>query len=295
MFCLINTQRILKVVCPVLIIFFSSCFGNDHQIHKIDLAKTHGVQVANTDKEDIKQIRKIDPADVILKRPQVPVFCFHHIKDKQANWGEMMKTYSVTPAQFAELLQAIHDSGYHTILPNQLYNYLAYGDPLPSKPIMLTFDDTDEEQFTIGAKEMDKYGFKGVFFIMTVSIGKPHYMTKEQIKTLVQNGHAVESHTWNHKNVKKYESSDFQIQLIKPKKTIEEITGKAASYFAYPFGEWNQAAISLLKKADFKLAFALSGRRDSSDPLYTVRRMIVPSFWSTKGVMQAMKHTFSKN
>jgi peptidoglycan/xylan/chitin deacetylase (PgdA/CDA1 family) len=29
---------------------------------------------------------------------------------------------------------------------------------------MITFDDTRGEQYTIGAAEMEKYGFKGVFF-----------------------------------------------------------------------------------------------------------------------------------
>jgi hypothetical protein len=32
---------------------------------------------------------------------------------------------------------------------------------------MITFDDT-VEQYTIGAAEMEKHGFKGVFFVMTV-------------------------------------------------------------------------------------------------------------------------------
>jgi hypothetical protein len=29
------------------------------------------------------------------------------------------------------------------------------------------------EQYTIGAAEMEKYGFKGVFFVMTVSLTVP--------------------------------------------------------------------------------------------------------------------------
>ena len=43
------------------------------------------------------------------------------------------------------------------------------------------------------------------------------------------------------------------------------------------------------------MAFSLSGKRDPRDPLFTVRRMIVPSFWSAKGMMQAMKKTFEKD
>lgn len=160
---------------------------------------------------------------------------------------------------------------------------------------MITFDDTDEEQFTVGAKEMNKYGFKGVFFIMTVSIGQPDYMTKEQIKELSQNGNAVESHTWDHKDVRKYDNADLQKELLNPKHTIEEITGKTADYFAYPFGAWNESGINLLKKAGIKMAFTLAAKRDHANPLYTVRRMMVSGTWSTNGMMQAMKKTFERN
>jgi peptidoglycan/xylan/chitin deacetylase (PgdA/CDA1 family) len=60
---------------------------------------------------------------------------------------------------------------------------------------MITFDDTRGEQFSIGANEMDKYGFKGVFFVMTVSINRPNYLTKDQIKKLSNTGHVIAAHT----------------------------------------------------------------------------------------------------
>jgi hypothetical protein len=61
-------------------------------------------------------------------------------------------------------MQMLADSGYHSILPDQYYDYLVYGKPLPSKPFMITYDDTDLEQFTIGKTEMDKHGFQGRIF-----------------------------------------------------------------------------------------------------------------------------------
>jgi peptidoglycan/xylan/chitin deacetylase (PgdA/CDA1 family) len=203
-----------------------------------------------------------------------------------------MKSYSVSPLQFAQQMKMLKDSGYETVLPNQLYDYLVYGAKLPAKPVMLTFDDTDEEQFSIGYQEMKKYGFKGVFFIMTISINRPRYMTKEQLKQLADDGNAVESHTWDHHMVTKYQGEDWDKQFVKPRKTIEDITGKPATYFAYPYGLWNAAAIPELKKAGFKMAFILSTKRDSTEPLYTVRRMIVPGQWSASGMMKAMKQTF---
>lgn len=278
-------------------IYSSSCLGTDTGLieHKVQVTDAKPESHAVPEVSITQTSRKVADAATIMARKQVPVLCYHHIKAIKPGQSESSKTYFVTPQQFAEQMKALHDSGYQTILPNQLYNYLAYGDPLPPKPIMLTFDDTDEEQFSVGWKEMKKYDFKGVFFIMTISIGKPNYMTKAQIKELADNGNAVESHTWDHKNVKKYDPDDYQKQLLNPRKTIEEITGKPATYFAYPFGAWDQNAISLLKKADFKLAFILSTKRDPANPLYTVRRMLVPTQWSTKGVMSAMKSTFHKD
>jgi hypothetical protein len=110
--------------------------------------------------------RTMADAATIMARQQVPVLCYHHIYDIPRATRE----YDVTVNEFKRQMKILHDSGYHSVLPDQLYNYLAYGDPLPEKPFMITFDDTDEEQFSVAKPEMDKYGFKGVYFLMTISL-----------------------------------------------------------------------------------------------------------------------------
>src|ERR1700743_2249600 len=120
----------------------------------------------------------------IMARKRVPIVCDHQIRDWRQKDAKTAKDYIIPVASFKEHLKMLADSGYHTILPDQLYAYLTKGTPLPSKPIMLTFDDTDLDQFEVARPEMKKYGFKGVFFIMTVSIGKKHYMSSQQIKQL---------------------------------------------------------------------------------------------------------------
>jgi peptidoglycan/xylan/chitin deacetylase (PgdA/CDA1 family) len=139
---------------------------------------------------------------------------------------------------------------------------------------------------------MEKYGFKGLFFIMTVSLGRPNYMTREQVKQLSEAGNEIGSHTWDHKNIKKFTDADWAIQIDKPTKTLETITGKPVKYFAYPFGLWNTAAIPQLKAHGFNAAFQLSAKRDEKDPLYTIRRMIVPGAWTAGNLKVWMKRTF---
>ena len=231
-------------------------------------------------------------ATTILSKKEVPILCYHNIKDFSSSASGMIKSYTVKPPAFAEQMKALADAGYHTILPEQLNNYLVFDGPLPEKPFMITFDDTREEQFSIGAAEMKKYGFKGVFFIMTVSINRPGYMSKEQIKKLSDDGHVIAAHTWDHHMVPKYSGDDWNTQLVKPKAKLEDIIGKPVTDFAYPFGLWNTAAIPELKKSGYKMAYILSTKRDPVDPLYTIRRIIVSGTWSTQGMIKSIESSF---
>jgi peptidoglycan/xylan/chitin deacetylase (PgdA/CDA1 family) len=253
-----------------------------------------------------KSIAGGKPADAatIIARKQVPILCYHQIRDWTAKDSKNGKDYICPIATFKADMKMLADSGYHTILPDQLYAYLTTGAVLPSKPIMLTFDDTDVDQFTIANPELKKYHFKGVYFVMTVSLNrKPHYMTSEQVKQLSDEGNIIGSHTWDHHMVSKYEHShmvpgkkkpvdDWVEQIDKPTKKLEEVTGKKIDYFAYPFGIWKSPNIPELKKRGFKAAFQLADKRDPQEPLYTIRRIIASGYWSAKTLSNNIRGSF---
>jgi peptidoglycan/xylan/chitin deacetylase (PgdA/CDA1 family) len=235
-----------------------------------------------------------DPATV-LARQQVPILCYHQIRDWRGSDSKGAKDYIVPVENFKAQIKMLADSGYHSVLPDQLMAYLTTGAALPSKPVMFTFDDTDLDQYTVAAPELEKHGFKGVFFIMTVSIGRrgrQPYMDKTQIKDLADRGHQIAAHTWDHHNVKKYAGDDWRIQIEEPKQELEEITGKPIKYFAYPFGLWNPPAIPELKKRGMEAAFILAEKRDPQDPLHTIRRIIASGYWSPKTLYGSMVQSF---
>lgn len=272
----------MKKFCSLaLIIIACSCSNNSIILKQVtkDTIATPSVPV----------VMRAAVADMYAK-PQVPILCYHHIRALKSNSSN---DYVVAPSSFAEQMKTLADSGYHTVLPADLENYYTLNKALPVKPVMLTFDDTDLEQFTIAEAEMKKHGFKGVFFIMNISIGKHNYMSAEDIKTLATEGNVIGAHTWDHHRVTDYNDSAWNKQLGQAKAKLENITGKPVQYFAYPFGLWNKQAIPQLQSRDIHMAFQLSAKRDSTEPLYTVRRMIVPGTWTTKGLIKAMKGTFS--
>jgi peptidoglycan/xylan/chitin deacetylase (PgdA/CDA1 family) len=235
---------------------------------------------------------KIADANTILSRKQVPVLCYHQIRDWKPTDSKSAKDYIVPVETFKAHLKMLADSGYQTILPDEYYAYLNLGIPLPDKPIMLTFDDTEENQYAIAAPEMKKYDFKAVYFIMTVSLGRPKYMSKDQVKQLSEAGHVIGSHTWDHHNVKKYKGEDWVTQIEKPTKTLEAITGKKVEHFAYPFGLWNPEAFPELKKRGFRSAYVLAEKRDPTDPLFTIRRIIASGYWDAKRLNNSIQRSF---
>jgi peptidoglycan/xylan/chitin deacetylase (PgdA/CDA1 family) len=211
---------------------------------------------------------------------EVPVLCYHQIRTWKSSDSKFDKEFIAAPAVFEQQMKLLHDSGYHTILPDALINAWQKNIRLPEKTVVLTFDDGCLSQFTDALPVLNRYGFKAVFFIMTVTLDKPNYMSRAQVKAISEQGHLIGCHTWDHHNVKQYKKQDWQIQLVKPTLQLEQITGKLVNYFAYPYGVWDSAAVAELQQYNYKAAFQLAGKGDNTHPLFTINRMIADGQWT---------------
>lgn len=287
---------LICILSPCFVLFTISCQQGVKNASSDQADSTKSDSSATVTETAVSSDKQRAPADAaaILARKQVPILCYHQIRDWKPRDSKGAKDYIVPVSTFKEHIKMLADSGYHSVLPEQVYNYLLYGDPLPPKPVMITFDDNEENQFVIANAELKKYGFKAVYFIMTVSLGRPNYMTRDQVKQLSDEGNTIASHTWDHHNVKKYQGEDWVTQIEKPTKTLKEIIGKEIEYFAYPFGLWNKEAIPELKKRGMKAAFILATKRDDADPLFTIRRIIASGYWSARTLHNSMVNSFGE-
>jgi peptidoglycan/xylan/chitin deacetylase (PgdA/CDA1 family) len=70
----------------------------------------------------------------------------------------------------------------------------------PRKPVpfMLTFDDGGVSAHTVVAGELEQLGWRGHFFITTDLIGRPFFMSREQIRDLHERGHVIGTHSRTH-------------------------------------------------------------------------------------------------
>lgn len=64
--------------------------------------------------------------------------------------------------------------------------------------VVFTFDDGGVSFLTIAAPVLEKYGFRGIFFIATAYIGSTGFLTADQIRELAGRGHVIGSHSHTH-------------------------------------------------------------------------------------------------
>lgn len=166
--------------------------------------------------------------------------------------------------QFESHLKYLKDNNYFTLRLNELELYLDGKLQIPQKSIVLTIDDgTIFNRDAIGI--LEEYDLNATLFAITGWVD-PNTFISENLD--------LESHTDKMHN--QYECPGYGSQgggilclpedvVLKDLKTSQEKLG-GSKYFAYPFFDFNDRAISLLKQAGFNMAFI--GQYDSDGDSY---------------------------
>jgi hypothetical protein len=127
--------------------------------------------------------------------------------------------------------------------------------PLPAQPIdsslglvTLSFDDGSKTQYINGWPIMQKYEFRGTFYITTGNLDGFWYMTPQMVRTLYKSGNHIGAHTINHKNLTTISSDEVDNQLKQPQEFLERLLDTEIKDFATPFGAVNPSILTQIKK-----------------------------------------------
>jgi len=227
----------------------------------------------------------------IIKRATVPVLCYHQLRNWTSSDSQYNRLNLISPPRyFRAHLDALAEDGWTTISPTRYLRHLTTGAALPHKPIMLSFDDGSAGQAHEGLTQLAKRGMTGTFFVMTVILGKPRWMSVRDIHRLADAGMTIGSHTWDHHAVSDLSGGGWKVQLQQSRETLRKASGQSVEHFAYPYGVVSTKAYPHLKKAGYKTAFQLEAKKlDPAAPLYTLRRSIAVSTWSGAKLIQHLR------
>lgn len=195
---------------------------------------------------------------------RLPVLMYHHVV---YNW-EKCNEMTVTVGRLEQDLQWLAENGYHTVLPREL----AAGQPLPEKPVLITFDDGYRSNYDLAYPLLQKYRAKAAIALMVYMQDNPggNFLTWDLCREMAASG-LVEfgSHGYLIHNLdgrmgnfaagqangvqrKKGESDmDFQSRVLEDLRyshqRISIELGAAPAFFAYPFGKTDPDADAYLR------------------------------------------------
>jgi peptidoglycan/xylan/chitin deacetylase (PgdA/CDA1 family) len=95
--------------------------------------------------------------------PIVPIIYYHSIVDAKDNW--LFRHLSCPVSTFESHLKAIRHAKIHTISLGMLYHYMAEGKQIPSRSVVLTFDDGYLDNWVNAYPLLKRYGLLGTIFV----------------------------------------------------------------------------------------------------------------------------------
>lgn len=184
---------------------------------------------------------------------KVPILLYHHIAVSPIG-----SRYYVPPDTFDSELKLLHDWGYTTITTSALVLAITQGASLPPRPMLLTFDDGNEDIYTNAFPIMQKYGFTGVLYIVVQYMNQPNHLTTDQILEMANAGWEVGSHSETHRDLVGGAES-LRYEIVQSRKDLEERLGVPILTFAYPFGQSDSAADDYVHFAGYLAGMGASG------------------------------------
>jgi peptidoglycan/xylan/chitin deacetylase (PgdA/CDA1 family) len=186
------------------------------------------------------------PNEVIL-----PILLYHHIDVHQNE-----SPYYVSPDAFERQMNLLYEWGYRTISVEVLVRAIEWGAELPSRPIILTFDDGGEGTYTNALPIMQQYGFTGTAYVVYNYVGINGYLDVDQIRELHAAGWEIGSHSLSHVDLTKRPDRQMD-EIVESRWKLQRLLDVPILSFAYPFGAYDRDSLYHVHFAGYIAAMGL--------------------------------------
>ena len=216
---------------------------------------------------------------------RLPVLIYHRVgpadPDPRSRW------LTVPTEKFARQVQRLRRRGYHAIRPAEWLAFRERGQPLPPKPILITFDDGYAEVAEHALPILAEHGLGATIFVVTGQIGGTNawdestgfplrrLMSADDIRRWAARGFEFGGHSHRHRDLTALSAAELDDELATCRSELAALVGAAPVSFAYPYGAHNEAVRAATARA-FGLAFGITeGLNDASADLFDLRRTYV--------------------
>ncbi len=123
---------------------------------------------------------------------------------------------------------------------------------------LITFDDGIDSDFHIALPALLERKLPGIFFPLTGMLGKPGFLTRDQLRILSEEGMEIGSHGHNHLDWAKVDQATREKDIKESFEILESIQGSSCRQAAFPFGSFDRRVLASLKKLGVQKAYSCS-------------------------------------
>ncbi|MFD6419611.1 polysaccharide deacetylase family protein [Streptomyces sp. NPDC060194] len=209
---------------------------------------------------------------------------YHAVMDDPPTW---IAEFTVSPAGFGEHLRVIADSGRTPLTVGALVRCLTGQDPLPERPVVITFDDGFADLPGPTARALAARGLPATAYLTTGALAPERgnvrcllppapMMDLRQAAELEEQGVEVGAHTVSHAQLDTLSPRALRYELGCAKDVLEQRLGHEVAHLAYPHGYNSPAVRRAARAAGYDSAAAVRHAISSADDdAYRIARLIL--------------------
>jgi peptidoglycan/xylan/chitin deacetylase (PgdA/CDA1 family) len=188
--------------------------------------------------------------------------------------------------ELERLLAELRQLGCQTISSRAFRAWQRGQGHLPERAVVLTFDDGHASHFDLVVPLLMRYRFTGTFFITVDRVGRPGWMTWDQLRKLVFLGMEVGSRGMSRESLAGLSRVELAKELARSKDMLEERLGVPVRALAAPSGDWNAGVASAARHAGFDaLWISAPGTNGPETQALALRRLTMRRPFSLQQVL----------
>jgi peptidoglycan/xylan/chitin deacetylase (PgdA/CDA1 family) len=125
--------------------------------------------------------------------------------------------------------------------------------------VHLTFDDGNRSDVTDAMPMLLRLGRRASFFLLSAFIGRPDFVTRDDVAQLHAAGMAIGSHGADHVRWTTLGNAELVEQISRSIQTLATLTREPINSVAVPFGAYDRRVLDVLRQLNIATVFTSDG------------------------------------
>jgi peptidoglycan/xylan/chitin deacetylase (PgdA/CDA1 family) len=177
----------------------------------------------------------------------VPILMYHLVNTPPPDTAE--PELWVPRADFEAQMKYLADQGYHGVTLQQVWDAWHKGGLLPSKPIVISFDDGYHSQYSNAFPILRSHGWPGVLNMQVNQLRED--LKPDEVKAMIAAGWELDAHTISHPDLTTVDSSQLDQEVTGSRQQLQRQFGAPVNFFCYPAGRFDATVEEAVKAAGY--------------------------------------------